>query len=301
MVYWPLASSHFPIQTNEGLEWLGSEALRRLPWLRHGFSLRCGGVSARPAEGLNLGFAHADSREAVEENRRRFFHALGVENLLLADLQQVHSARACRATLAGGAVAYVSAARSGPDAATGPLAETRAATLQSKPEADILTTNEPGILLAIRTADCLPILIADPERRAIAAVHAGWRGTLEGGTEAAVSEMARSFASKPASLLAALGPSIRSCCYEVGPEVEEAFRNRSPENQAFFLRPNPESRARLDLVAANLAQLDSSGIPSSQIHVADFCTACRTDLFFSHRKEGALTGRMMAVIGIAQP
>ena len=82
--------------------------------------------------------------------------------------------RACRATLAGGAVAYVSAARSGPDAATGPLAETRAATLQSKPEADILTTNEPGILLAIRTADCLPILIADPERRAIAAVHAGW-------------------------------------------------------------------------------------------------------------------------------
>lgn len=252
-------------------------------------------------EGLNLGFTAAQSRQTVEENRRRFFRALGVEGFLLADLQQVHSARAVRATRAGGAVGYCM------DGATGPFAAGESPptwpTAQSapRPEADALVTDDPGLLLAIRTADCLPILIADPERRAVAAIHAGWRGTLAGVTEAAVAEMVRGFGSKPANLVAALGPSIRPCCYEVGPEVEEAFHQRSPENDKFFLRPSPGARARLDLVAAAEAALRRSGVPPSQIHTSDFCTASRTDLFFSHRKEGAGTGRMMAVIGIVSP
>jgi purine-nucleoside/S-methyl-5'-thioadenosine phosphorylase / adenosine deaminase len=301
MVYWHLSSPVFDIQRRDGLEWLECEALRRLPWLRHGFSLRRGGMSAPPAEGLNLGFTPTDSREAVEENRRRFFRALGVADFLLADLQQIHSARTIRATRAGGAVAYSPDIASGPGAAR--ESPPKGPTVQSalRPEADVLVTDEPGVLLAIRTADCLPILIADPQKRAIAAVHAGWRGTLAGVTGAAVAEMARAFGSNPASLVAALGPSIRACCYEVGPEVEEAFRKRSPENQKFFLRPSPEARVRLDLVAAAEAALGRSGVPAAQIHVADFCTACRTDLFFSHRKEGAWTGRMMAVTGIVSP
>jgi purine-nucleoside/S-methyl-5'-thioadenosine phosphorylase / adenosine deaminase len=293
----------FPIfQTpgSDGIEWLECETLRRLPWLRHGFSLRRGRVTRQLAGTgrLNLGFTLTDSREAVEENRRRFFQAVGVEGFLFADLQQVHSARILRAKREGEAVAYVSdnatssaaARESPPKRPTDPLVP--------RPEADALVTDEPGLLLAIRTADCLPILIADPERNAVAVVHAGWRGTLAGVTEAAIAELALAFGSKPASLVAALGPSIRACCYEVGPEVEEAFRQRSPENQAYFLRPDPKARARLDLVAAARAALRRSGVPTPQIHIADFCTACRTDLFFSHRKEGANTGRMMAVIGI---
>jgi len=295
-----LISPEFQVQRSGGVEWLECEALRRLPWLRHSFSLRRGGVSSQPtgAEGLNLGFTPTDSRGAVEENRRRFFHALGVEDFLFADVQQVHSAYTLRAERRGGAVAYVAGTACGSDAAR--ESPPRGPTDQSalKPEADALVTRDPQVLLAIRTADCLPILIADPVRQAVAAVHAGWRGTLAGVTEAAIAEMARAFGSIPASLVAALGPSIRACCYEVGPEVEEAFRRRSPENEKLFLRASPEARARLDLVAAARAALERSGVPAFQIHVANFCTACRTDFFFSHRKEGARTGRMMAVIGI---
>jgi len=266
--------------------------MARLEWVRHGFSLRRGGSSATPAQSLNLGFTPTDSNEAVEANRRRFFRALGVDRFALADLQQVHSARAYSATRAGGGVAYVSADPAAPAPTSLPVQ------VGPRPEADILVTNEAEVLLAVRTADCLPILVADSDRRAVAAVHAGWRGTLDGVAEAAIAAMGRAFGSSPRSLVAALGPSIRCCCYEVGPEVEDAFRKRWPESGAFFHRSSPNARARLDLVAANLAQLHRSGVPSSQIHVAEFCTACRTDLFFSYRKEGAWTGRMMAVIGI---
>ena len=295
VVYWLLLPHAFHLQRGDGLEWLECGAIARLEWARHGFSLRRGGSSAAPAQGLNLGFTLADSREAVEANRLRFFRALGVDRFALADLQQVHSARACRATRAGGGVAYISADPFAP-------APTRLPAQASlKPEADTLVTDEAEVLLAIRTADCLPILVADSDRRAIAAVHAGWRGTLAGVAEAAIAAMGRAFRSSPPNLVAALGPSIRSCCYEVGPEVEEAFRNRWPGSETFFQRRYPNARPMLDLAAANLAQLHRSGVPSSQIHVAEFCTACRTDLFFSHRKEGARTGRMMSVIGIKPP
>jgi len=269
--------------------------MARLEWVRHGFSLRRGGSSAAPAQGLNLGFTPADSSQSVEANRRRFFQALGVDRFAFADLQQVHSASAYRATRAGGGVAYISA-----DPAA--HAPTRLpAQAGPRPEGDILVANEAEVLLAVRMADCLPILVADSDRRAVAAVHAGWRGTLDGVAEAAIAAMGRTFGSSPRSLVAALGPSIRSCCYEVGPEVEDAFRKRWPESGAFFHRPDPNARATLDLAAANLAQLHRAGVPSSRIHVAEFCTACRTDLFFSYRKEGAWTGRMMAVIGIMPP
>jgi YfiH family protein len=190
------------------------------------------------------------------------------------------------------------------------------------PSGDALLTDQPGILLSVQTADCLPILLVDPARRAVAAVHAGWRGLLQRIAEKAVGEMQRAFHSRPEELRAAIGPSIRACCYEVGQEVVEAYRGRFTRSEGYFTAPpagdaanasrypllflsarppgqGPDgaAAARLDLVAVTRDQLQNVGLRSRYICVADFCTACRTDLFFSHRKEG-LTGRMMAVVGV---
>ena len=193
------------------------------------------------------------------------------------------------------------------------------------PIGDALVTDQPGVLLSVRVADCLPVLVLDPRQRAVAAIHAGWRSALGRIIEKSVGLMRAVFGSDPQHLLAALGPSIRACCYEVGEEVVAAFCGGFPRGEQFFREaslatPSPVPAARdslsllsaqppghgtrpapgahLDLVAVALDQLRSAGVRPSRIQVADFCTACRTDLFFSHRKEGKDTGRTMAVIGI---
>jgi YfiH family protein len=186
-------------------------------------------------------------------------------------------------------------------------------------------TAAPGILLSIRIADCLPLLLVDPQRRVVAAVHAGWRGALARIIEKAVGDMRRGFGSDPQELTAALGPSIRACCFEVGEEVVEAFHGTFADADGFFqpLANRPEAAtdrhailflsayppghapehvpaARLDLTAVARHQLSSAGVKRANILVADYCTACRTDLFFSHRREGGSTGRQAAVIGIRE-
>jgi len=186
-------------------------------------------------------------------------------------------------------------------------------------------TAEPGVLLNIRIADCLPVLLVDPRRRVVAAVHAGWRGALARVIEKAVGDMRRAFGSDPQKLIAALGPSIRACCYEVGEEVVGAFHGSFTGAARFFrtLPNRPEAAtdrhsilflsayppghapervpaARLDLIAVAQDQLSITGVKPANIQVADYCTACRTDLFFSHRQEGGSTGRQVAAIGIAK-
>ena len=175
----------------------------------------------------------------------------------------------------------------------------------------------------MRTADCLPLLLVDPKRRALAAVHAGWRGALAHIVEKAVGEMRLVYGSQPQSLLAVLGPCIRACCYEVGPEVVEAFQGCFRNADKFFrkvtvapalhserhplpvlnMQPPGDDLAskpsiHLDLAAVARVELLTAGLAPHHIADVDFCTACRTDLFYSHRKEGSRTGRMMAVIGI---
>jgi hypothetical protein len=203
------------------------------------------------------------------------------------------------------------------------------------PAGDALLTDQPGILLSVRGADCLLVVLADPRQRVVAAVHAGWRGALDRVIEKVVGEMRRSFSSRPEQLLVALGPSIRACCYEVGEEVVDAFHGRFQRADLFFQRvlgaPKAGSNAdlslkpaafqrgkdhapafldaqppghrtstttHLDLVAVARAQLQEAGVNARHISVAEFCTACRSDLFYSHRGEGPRTGRVMAVIGI---
>jgi YfiH family protein len=338
----------FQLIARGGVKWLECNPLSSIPWLRHAFSTRV----LRPTSslvtklsfgsntafvGLNVGLAEGDGRTQIEPNRRLFFNRLGVGTLALAGLRQIHSA----------AVYRVSVETSGPRPRPNAVRRYRAASRgwskghgnlvyipsgctpaqaasEGTPYGDALVTDQPGVLLPVCTADCVPLLLVDPARRAIAAVHAGWRGSLERVAEKTVGEMRRTFHSQPEELLAAIGPCIGACCYEVGEEVVEAFRGRFTRCEGYFTKPRLKHSARaprsryprlflssrtpghgpdaggadhLDLVAVTRDQLRNAGLRTRNIHVARFCTACRTDLFYSHRKEGP-TGRMMAVIGM---
>ena len=266
-------------------------ALAKLPWLVHGFSTCPGGVSLLDDEKvLNLGFTKWDSSENVLENRRRFQSALGASDLKLISLKQIHS----------DVIHLFDAAPAEPC------------------RGDASATNRPGLLLGVQTADCVPILLVDPKKRAVAAVHAGWRGTLQRIVVKAIGQMQMQFKSKPADLLAAIGPSIGGCCYEVGTEVATQFLSQFAEASDWFDEfrtgdePNPiqwlnmmppghqppPKNVLLDLRKANRAQLLGTGLRAPNILVSDLCTACRPDLLFSYRKQSAQSGRLMSVIGI---
>jgi len=274
-----------------GMRILQVPALAKLRWLVHGFSTKPGGVSNQDREkALNLGFTEWDSRENVLENRRRFQSALGAADLKLVSLKQIHS----------DVIHLFDAAPAEPC------------------QGDASATNRPGLLLAVQTADCVPILLVDPKKRAVAAVHAGWRGTLARIVVKAIGQMQMQFKSKPADLLAAIGPSIGGCCYEVGTEVATQFLSQFAEAPEWFDEfrtgdePNPiqwlnmmppghqppPKNVLLDLRKANRAQLLDAGLRAPNIFVSDLCTACRRDLLFSYRKEGAQSGRLMSVIGL---
>ena len=163
------------------------------------------------------------------------------------------------------------------------------------PEADASVSDRPGTLLAIETADCLPVLIVDPSRRRVAAAHAGWRGTVARVTQNAVRALLDT-GSRAADLLVALGPFIGPCCYVVGPEVEAAF---GPWGAGFFVA-GTTGRGHLDVAAANRAQLEELGLRPEQVDSVGHCTRCREDLFFSYRRDGAHVGRMISILGFSR-
>lgn len=231
-----------------------------------------------------------DSRAAVTENRRIFQSALAAKGSALLPLKQIHS---------------------------------DVVHLFSKPAAepckgDASLTNNRGLLLGVQTADCVPILIVDPKKRVVAAVHAGWRGTLARIAQKTIGRMRLEFGCKPDDLCAALGPSIGPCCYEVGVELVTKFTAQFADAHDYFDEPRtgdepnpiqwlnmappghqpPPKNVRLDLRKANRSQLIASGLRPSNIYCSDLCTACRTDLLFSYRREGPLSGRLMSVVGI---
>jgi len=165
-----------------------------------------------------------------------------------------------------------------------------------RPEGDAAVAGEAGVILGIETADCQPVLLVDPRRRVAAAAHAGWRGTAAGVTRAAVRALVES-GSRPEDLVAALGPGIGPCCYEVGDELVPAF---GPGGDAFF-RPGPRGRLHLDVRAANVAQLLAEGVPADRIHHVADCTSCRADLYHSYRRDGPRSGRMINYVGWVAP
>jgi YfiH family protein len=204
------------------------------------------------------GSAHGETRD---EGRARVAAAL-VSSGRLRLLRQVHGTHVCHAPWEG------------------------------TPEGDVGMATQPGELLGIETADCLPVLIIDPARRAVAAAHAGWRGTAAGVTARAVEAIVAQ-GSRPGDLLAALGPSIGVCCYEVGPDVQEAF---GPAGARFF-ETGPRGRAHLDVRAANRAQLLAGGLRDDAIHDIPDCTYHLPDRYFSYRRDGRGAGRMISYVG----
>jgi YfiH family protein len=172
-------------------------------------------------------------------------------------------------------------------------AQVRVAPWEGRPEGDAAVAWAPGLILGIETADCLPVLLVDPRRRAVAAVHAGWRGTVAAVSRVAVHALLAG-GSRAEDLFAALGPGIGPCCYEVGPEVRAAF---GPAGAAFF-RPGPHGRDHLDVRSANRRQLVEAGLDPARIGGLDQCTSCRPDLYHSYRRDGPGSGRMISYVGL---
>lgn len=276
---------------------LRATLLSQLPWLIHGFSTRIGGFSrVYGKDTLNLGFTKEDSKAAVERNRAAFLAELGANSKSgvwpLVTARQVHS----------------------------DIIRLVKSPTESQLVGDGLITNTPGLLLGIQTADCLPVILVDPKRRAVGVFHAGWRGTVKRIVEKGVGEMHRFFGSRARDLKAAIGPCVHGCCYEVGEEVRQKFESQFAYAEKLFRVVEESDPVRekypmlfltarapghselpkkifLDLVEANRQQLVAVGVPAKSIEASPLCTNCRTDLLFSYRAEKGKTGRMMGVVG----
>jgi len=311
---------------------------QRYAWLRHGFSTRAGGVSTIYDSGggegtLNLGWTEQDEVANVAENRRRFLAAIaGVPTQTATASCSEPSAPCsqspvpCLVTLRqfhSGTVHIVESE----DLAQ--PARLQTADGRAVLRGDGMMTNVPGVVLAIQTADCVPVLVADVRRRAVAAFHAGWRGTLARIVERGIGTMRLRYGSRPQDLVAVVGPSIGPCCYAVGEEVRHEFESQFAYARDLFSEVHDSDPVRekcpllflaarapghsnigpqihLDLWQANRRQLLDAGVPAGRITVIGECTACAgvgTDAgrkYFSHRAESGFTGRMMAVIGVAE-
>lgn len=253
------------------------------PALRFPFLERLGGVVAlfTTRHGGNCSHSIGDDPAAVAANRRRLLALAGAPPAaaLLAGL--VHGAGVARVTA--------------PAPGTGPAAPAGDA-VGLVPATDALVTDTPGLALLVTTADCTPVYVYDPIRRAAGLAHAGWRGTAAGIAARTVAAMVREFGSDPARLYAVVGPAIGPCCYEVDEPVVAACR-MAPAFGASWLQPGQRpGRWQLDLWAANREQLQAAGIPPAQVAVAGLCTSCRVQEFFSHRAEAGRAGRQAAIL-----
>lgn len=241
----------------------------------NGFSTRLGGVSEFPENSLNLAGFDEDSAENIYENRQRFLSVFGGD-LSLATVWQVH----------GHTIKSVASQDD---------------VRNSEERADALMSDLDDILVGVKTADCVPVLIGDPKKEAFAAVHAGWRGTVQSIATKAVKKLTETFRSDPSDLICAIGPAASGRNYEIGKEVIEAFGNNLGADSKKYFSTTREGHALVDLQLANRDHLISSGVVAENIFTAPFCTMERPDLFFSYRLEKikyGKTGRLLSVIGL---
>jgi polyphenol oxidase len=238
----------------------------------HGFPTREGGVSEPPYQSLNFGRGWGDREDAVLENRRRFARALGIERLFL--IKQVHGNQVVE--IRPGDEPGGLAGRSG----------------------DALISDVPGAGLGVFSADCVPILFADPTTGACGAAHAGWRGVIAGVAGATVAALTRAYRARSADLRIALGPAIGPCCFEVGPEVVQAFEARHPRaRDERVVVDGRGPRPHVDLKRSLLLELEAAGVPPAQIDAGPECTVCDPAArFYSYRRDNTRTGQHLAVI-----
>ncbi|MBI3015070.1 MAG: peptidoglycan editing factor PgeF [Candidatus Tectomicrobia bacterium] len=239
-----------------------------IPNLIYGFLERNGGVSARPFDTLNLSYRVGDDPASVKSNWHRVKNRLGLDGLPIVTLKQVH----------GDHIVTLSNPAS-----------------KDAGEGDALVTRTPHTILGILTADCVPILLVDPSTRVVAAVHAGWRGTLLGITEKAVQHLKAHFAVHTENLQAALGPAIGGCCYEIESHIFERIQARwGPDSEPAW--SSHGERGNLDLRTLITHQLYGAGLKETQVFRVGPCTSCSPD-FFSYRRERKETGRQLSFIG----
>jgi YfiH family protein len=238
----------------------------------HGFTTRHGGVSAPPFASFNLGWKWGDDPFAVDENHRRLLAISGAKVMLRAS--QVHKARILRV-----------------HAEDDPI-------VVAKEQADGLVTLDPGIGISVHVADCTPILLACPRTGAVAALHAGWRGTVAGIAKYGMKTLAAEYGCQPKEIYAALGPCIGGCCFEVGPEVIDAFLEAMPDAQDHgVVLISPQRKPRVDLRQFQRIQLETAGLDPQNIDVSTDCTLCDpAKRFYSFRKSGRVTGQLVGFI-----
>jgi polyphenol oxidase len=240
------------------------------------FSLRRGGCSPRPFDNLNFSVQQGDTRENVRRNFQILGLHLGIDPTRIATCRQAH----------GDDVAVLERVP------------------EDFPQVDALITAVPGIYPAIKTADCMPILLVDRVRRVSAAVHAGWRGTVKRITRKVVLLLKSQFKCRAEDIVAGLGPAIGSCCYEVDGTVLVPFCQSVPDGDRFVGKARKQDsegeRRTLDLAAANRAELLREGIPPANIHDMALCTCCSPDLLFSYRRDGKLSGRHLSLVGFRE-
>jgi len=273
-----IASAGFYWRERDGVRALVCAPLEQ-DGFTNAFSTRLGGVSPMPLDALNLAGFNEDDAENIYENRRRFLKLFSGD-WTLTGCWQTHSAD-------------VRVVRSEQEAQPKP------GVLGDDVYCDALVSRTLKVLLAVKTADCVPILLGDSKTGAFAAVHAGWRGTSSSIIVRAIEELQSEYDTRATDLRAAIGPAANGCCYEVGGEVIKLFKERLPESDHLFT-PTREGHARIDLQKANRDQLVGAGVSADRISVAPLCTMDRTDLFFSYRREKSVhgrVGRLMSVIG----
>lgn len=265
-------------QVKEGIPLQISPALERAG-IPHGFTTRLGGVSEGIFSSLNLGANRGDEPEKVRENYRRVCAALEVDKGRLVFSSQVH----------GDVVRSVTLADAG-----------KGLDRRVDYDADGLVTDTPGLTLVVFGADCLTILLCDPVRRVIAAVHAGWRGTALGIAARAVETMARDYGCRRENILSAIGPGISKCCFETGEEVPQAMTEALGEKALPYITRLNGGKYKVDLKGLNALWLSRSGVLTTKIDISPDCTLCRPDKYWSHRYTKGERGSQAALISLGE-
>lgn len=268
--------TNFIRQAEQGIVYYTIPSFTETGLVIHGFSGKQGGVSQGSYESLNVSILTQDKLENVLENRSRFARVLGITLAEMVGAHQVHEDRIYRVTALD----------------RGRGSEEPSSVI---PATDALMTNEPGLALTAFFADCVPVFFLDPIHKAIAVAHAGWKGTVAKIAAKTVKAMQEAYKTNPDQLLVAVGPSIGPCHYEVDAPVIAKFQSAFPEQEQQILSPaDKASHAQLNLWQANAIQLQDIGIPAKNITIAELCTFCYQDEFFSHR--GGMAGRQAAVL-----
>ncbi|MDD2362975.1 MAG: peptidoglycan editing factor PgeF [Oscillospiraceae bacterium] len=276
-----MQSKNLNVNENCGVVYYSFPAFDSIPFVRHGFSTRIGGVSGGIYESMNLSHSRGDKKNAVDENFKRFCNAISVDvNDVVISAQEHHT------------VIY-NATRQ--DCGRGIMRE------KGYSDIDGLITNQPGVVLCTQYADCVPLFFADPVQRVVGTSHAGWKGTAARIGRLTVERMCSDYGCKPENIIAGIGPSIGVCCFEVDTPVYEVFQAMEEADSTCFIhkiRDNRVIKYHVDLWEINRRILINAGLAPKQITVTDLCTRCHSDVFWSHRANGSKRGSLAGFISM---